>query len=369
MTVKLHDFDDKVIVPAMAQQLEIFSNIDLNIKPVIDAPGTYFEAKNIDLSIYDIFIVCLSGGKDSIAAYLRLLDMGVDRSKIELWHHKIDAEDDPFMDWVFMESYVQKFAEEFNTPLYFSWLEGGFKTEMLKKDSYSKPHFVETPDGLIKLERDIKRSKPGTRLKFPQQSGNLQVRWCSSALKIDVGRRALNNQTRFDGKNICFITGERREESPNRSKYNQLEPHPCDRRNGTKARRVDWWKNVLHFTENEVWELLEKYKITPPVPYRLGWGRSSCMTCVFNSPKIWSTINCYFPDRAKLIALYEKTNNCTISRKQIDVISLCTDIEPFDIQDMEALIQAKTTEYSLPILTDKWILPIGAFNTEGCGSV
>ncbi len=78
------------------------------------------------------------------------------------------------------------------------------------------------------------------------------TRWCSSALKIDVGRRALNDQERFDGKNICFITGERREESPNRSKYNQLEPHPCDRRSGKKARRVDWWKNVLHFTEERV---------------------------------------------------------------------------------------------------------------------
>ena len=273
------------------------------------------------------------------------------------------------MDWVFMENYTKAFAQAFDTPLYFSWLEGGFLGEMLKENSYSKPHFVETPEGLIKLERDNNRSKPGTRLKFPQQAASLMTRWCSSALKIDVGRRALNNQERFDGKNICFITGERREESPNRSKYNQLEPHPCDRRSGKKARRVDWWKNVLHFTEEQVWALLEKYKVTPPVPYRLGWGRSSCMTCIFNSPKIWSTISTYYPERAQLIAGYEQKFDCTISRSKIDVVSLSNRIEPFDIQDMEALVQSKIESYYLPVFTDNWTVPPGAFNKEGCGSL
>lgn len=361
-----HQYDDKVVIPTLTQQLDIFAGTDLEINV---PENTYFDAPEIDLSIYDLFIVCLSGGKDSIASYLRLLDLGVEKSKIELWHHKIDEENDPFMDWVFMEDYVVKFAQAFDTPIYFSWLDGGFRGEMMKNNSYSRPHFVETPEGLIKLERDLKRSKPGTRMKFPQQAASLQTRWCSSALKIDVGRRALNNQERFDGKNICFITGERREESPNRSKYNQLEPHPCDRRAGLKARRVDWWKNVIHFTEAQVWALIEKYKVTAPVPYRLGWGRSSCQTCIFNSPKIWSTIACYFPERAKMIAQYENMMNCTISRKQIDVLSLSNGVEPFDIQDMEALIQAKFKDYTLPMFTDNWKLPAGAFNTEGCGSL
>jgi len=361
-----HKYDDQVIIPTIAGQLELLSGTDLNKEL---AEHVFHEAPDIDLSIYDIFIVCLSGGKDSIAAYLRLLEAGVDKSKIELWHHKIDEENQPFMDWVFMENYTKAFAQAFDTPLYFSWLEGGFLGEMLKENSYSKPHFVETPEGLIKLERDNNRSKTGTRLKFPQQAASLMTRWCSSALKIDVGRRALNNQERFDGKNICFITGERREESPNRSKYNQLEPHPCDRRSGKKARRVDWWKNVLHFTEEQVWELLEKYKVTPPVPYRLGWGRSSCMTCIFNSPKIWSTISTYYPERAQLIAGYEQKFDCTISRSKIDVVSLSNGIEPFDIQDMEALVQSKIESYYLPVFTDNWTVPPGAFNKEGCGSL
>lgn len=360
-----HSFDDRFIIPHMAQQLDFFGGIDLGVKL---PENTYFDAPDIDLSIYDLFIVCLSGGKDSIAALLRLIDLGVDKNKIELWHHKIDEEDDPFMDWIFMESYVKKLAHHFDIPLYYSWLDGGFKGEMLKNNSFSKSHLVETPSGLIELERDKKRSRPGTRMRFPQQAADLRTRWCSSALKIDVSRRALNNQERLDGKTICFITGERREESPNRSKYNQFEPHPCDRRSGKKARQVDWWKNVLHYSESNIWALIEKYNIEPPVPYRLGWGRSSCMTCIFNSPKIWATIACYFPERAKIIAEYEKITDCTISRKQIDVISLGAGMEPFNIYDLEALKQAKESEYNLAITTNNWKLPPGAFSGENCGS-
>lgn len=116
-------------------------------------------------------------------------------------------------------------AEVFQVPLYFSWLEGGFEGELLKDNAYSRPHHVETHEGLLVLPRDHQRASPSTRLRFPQQSPSLQTRWCSSALKIDVGRRALNNQDRFRGKKILFVTGERREESANRAKYNQLEAH------------------------------------------------------------------------------------------------------------------------------------------------
>lgn len=90
-----HKYDDQVIIPTIAGQLELLSGTDLNKEL---AEHVFHEAPDIDLSIYDIFIVCLSGGKDSIAAYLRLLEAGVDKSKIELWHHKIDEENQPFMD-------------------------------------------------------------------------------------------------------------------------------------------------------------------------------------------------------------------------------------------------------------------------------
>ena len=35
-------------------------------------------------------------------------------------------------------------------------------------------------------------------------------------------------------------------------------------------------------------EVIERHRILAPVPYRLGWSRSSCMTCIYNSRRISS---------------------------------------------------------------------------------
>lgn len=366
MTV--HHFDDQVVLPALRSQLSLLGD---------DAPrsgveGVYFSAPDIDLDSYSAIIVCMSGGKDSIASLLRLKDMGCDMRKVELWHHDVDGrEGSRLMDWRFMADYNRQLAAAFGLPLYFSWLEGGFEGEMLKENSYSLPHKVETPDGLLTLARDTTRAQPGTRLRFPQLSPSLQTRWCSAALKIDVGRRALNNQPRFDGQKVLFITGERREESANRSRYNQLEAHACDRRAGRKARHVDAWRPVLHWSEAEVWDALQRHRVAAPVPYRLGWSRSSCMTCIYNGPRIWATIRRYFPEAVERIAAYEDRFGVTISRQRINVLDLGAQAQPFDIEDTEALGQALRDTYSLPVLIpdgEPWRLPAGAFCAEDSGS-
>lgn len=41
----------------------------------------------LPLEDYDLIVVLLSGGKDSIACYYKLLELGVPREKIEFWHH------------------------------------------------------------------------------------------------------------------------------------------------------------------------------------------------------------------------------------------------------------------------------------------
>jgi 3'-phosphoadenosine 5'-phosphosulfate sulfotransferase (PAPS reductase)/FAD synthetase len=333
----------------------------------------YFDAPSIDLDIYDRIVLCVSGGKDSFASLLALVEAGADMSRVELWHHDVDGhEGSKLMDWLFMRDYVRQVAEAFGLPLYFSWLEGGIEGEMLKDGAYSRPHKIETPDGLITLERDHRRMAPGTRLRFPQQSASLRTRWCSSAAKIDVGRRALNNQARFIGTRTLFVTGERREESHNRAKYNQFEPHHCDRRGGRTGRHVDAWRPVLHWSEEQVWAIMERHGVIAPVPYRLGWSRSSCMTCIYNSPRVWATINRYFPQRTRVIADYEDRFGVTISRRRLNVIDLGATAEPFEIEDVEALEQATSEVYHLPVLVpegQRWTLPPGAFGKEGCGSV
>lgn len=357
-----HLIDDRFVLPHLRGLAGLNSNLGKR----------YFSAAEVDLDSYDSIIVCLSGGKDSIACHLRLLELGVDLSRVEFWHHDVDGnEGSQLMDWTFMRDYNRKLAQALNVPLYFSWLDGGFEGEMLKEQSYSRPHKVETPDGLITLERDNRRAQPGTRLRFPQLSPSLQTRWCSAALKIDVGRRALNNQSRFEQKRTLFITGERREESSNRAKYNQFEPHACDRRTGRLGRSVDSWRPILHWSEEDVWAILERHRVAPPVPYRLGWSRSSCMTCIYNSPRVWATIAKYFPERSRSIADHEDRFGVTISRSRINVIDLGATAQALIIDDQEALRQAAESTYRLPVILPagtQWQLPIGAFNGEKCGS-
>lgn len=359
----MHQFDDEIIIPNLAAQLGI------NVGSMKESRNTYFSAPEVDLDWYEKIVLCMSGGKDSIATLLSLIDRGVDLSRVELWHHDVDGrEGSDLMDWPFMADYNRKLAEAFDLPLYFSWLDGGFEGEMLKQDSHSRPHKVETPEGLVTLPRDVTRSKPSTRMKFPQVSAQLKTRWCSSALKIDVGRRAINNQPRFNDKKVLFITGERREESHNRAKYNQLEPHACDRRSGRLARHVDAWRPVLHWEEERVWDALKRHDVVPPVPYRLGWSRSSCMKCIFNEPAVWATLHEYFPGSLDAVQAYEDLFGTTISRNKIRVTDVAKKSNPLPITDEAALVQAMRRDYTLPVIQrGDWVLPQGAFSKNGCG--
>ena len=80
---------------------------------------------------YDEYLVCFSGGKDSIACVLHLLDIGLPKEKIMLVHHLVDGrEGSTLMDWPCTDSYCERFAEAFGLPIRFSWREGGFEKEM-----------------------------------------------------------------------------------------------------------------------------------------------------------------------------------------------------------------------------------------------
>ena len=111
--------------------------------------------------------------------------------------------------------------------IFFQWKEGGFKHEMLRNNSLTAPILFELPDGTLSKVGGTK-GKPSTRLKYPQQSPDLTVRWCSSYLKIDVCSTAVRNQERFNNSRTLVISGERGEESPQRAKYAIFEPDRSD---------------------------------------------------------------------------------------------------------------------------------------------
>ena len=319
---------------------------------------------DIDLAGYDRIIVAFSGGKDSIACFLTLLELGVLKEKIELWHHDIDGrEGSDLMDWAVTRDYCRKFAAAFGVKIYFSWLEGGFEREMTRDNTPKAATIWENPDGTIGRSG----GQGNTRLKFPQVSADLSVRWCSAYLKIDVGCAAICGQRRFLTGKTLFVTGERAEESAARAKYATFEPHRTDNRNGTKAPRyVDHWRPVHGMTIQQVWGLIEKYRINPHPSYRVGLGRCSCQFCIFGSPNQTATARMVSPDRFGTVAGYETSFGVTIHRKETIVqradrgtpaAALLTDIEA-------ARSETFVEEIILP--EGQWKLPLGAF-AESCG--
>lgn len=341
----------------------LFDDLDpgFSIAPLHDFRHQEVESITPDLDAYDRICCFFSGGKDSVACVLHLLSLGVDPKKIELHHHDVDGDDSTLMDWPVTRSYVKAFAKSFGLRLFFSWKKGGFEGEMLRENQRTAPIVWERPDGSV-VESGGDGGKESTRRKFPQVTADLSRRYCSAYLKIDVGARILTNDARFrDGKTLV-ITGERAEESASRARYRSFEPHRTDRRSGKQVQRwVDHWRPVHAWSEAQVWEILKAYRVNPHPAYWLGWGRTSCMKCIFGSANQWASIRLIDPLGFERIAQYEEEFGYTIHRT-LSVRQLADRGVPYTMDpSMVALAMARDYPESLIRVADEWRYPAGAF--------
>jgi 3'-phosphoadenosine 5'-phosphosulfate sulfotransferase (PAPS reductase)/FAD synthetase len=332
--------------------------------------GTLFDEPPEDgfrllpLDQYDIIAVSYSGGKDSLACLLHLLELGVPRSKIELHHNDVDGHGEPLMDWPCTPAYVKATSEALGIPVVFSWREGGFVREMLRDKSPTAPVSYERDGKLVSLP--TVRATPGTRLKFPQVSADLNVRWCSAYLKIDVMARVLNNDPAYQGKKILVVTGERGQESPARAKYEDAEPH----RTNSKRRIVHQWRPILDWKEEQVWEIIERWKVRPHPAYSLGWGRTSCLACIFGDSDQWASVSAIAPERFKRIAQLEKDFRSTIKKGQ-SVEELArkgrefVSDKPEELRRLAMSPDAFTAEHFFLADGEVWKAPAGAY--KRCG--
>jgi 3'-phosphoadenosine 5'-phosphosulfate sulfotransferase (PAPS reductase)/FAD synthetase len=312
------------------------------------------------LDTYEHVLVFFSGGKDSIACVIALLEQGVEPAKIELHHHLVDGRSpNPLFDWPVTEDYCRKFAQTFGMPIYFSWKDGGMEREMLRDEAPTAPISITLPDGRVVGSLTSQNSPKGTRLKFPQVSADLRVRWCSSYLKIGVGDRVITGQERFEGKRTLVVTGERAAESKARATYRTFEAHRTHR-DGRVKRHVDHWRPVHAWSDEQVWDALRRWRVNPHPAYWLGFGRCSCMTCIFGGPHQWATVRDLDPQRFERIAQYEKQFGVTIARDE-SVIDLANRGSAYAMAEAKQKL-ALGDSFDEPILLlDEWTLPPGAF--------
>lgn len=339
-----------------------------------------FLAELLPLEEYDLVAILLSGGKDSIACYYKLLELGVPKEKMEFWHHDIDG-GHPCrrMDWRCTQNYVKALAEAEGIPLRPSWRVNGFFGELYRVGASEPVEWMEPDTGEIRqcklspnyircqeikekatedMEEQLKQH--GCRMKFPMKTGDLSRRWCSAYLKIMVADTVMSNLSRLGeleqlgGKRHKFPakggTHQGRRCSGNlkaavqdsvtanlektRSNVKVLvvsgerrgesvgrskyNEMEIHRTNATsKAHRlVHQWRPVIDYSEKDVWEVLKRHKVNPHPCYRAGWNRCSCAMCIFSTPPLFAGIRELYPEDYELLKRDENILGFTLDNKK-----------------------------------------------------
>ncbi len=349
----------------VAGQLALFEEKKPEPAPMGVKPNT---TEILPLEQYDRVIVSFSGGKDSVALVLHMLEQGVPKEKIEIWHQAIDGEpgSPTFMDWPVTDAYVRAFGEAMGIKVRYQWREGGMLQELLKRDAVSGGVGFETETG--EKKRLESKSKPQTRGRWPAKSANLMVRWCSAFLKINVADRAITNDDELQGQTLLFLTGERREESANRAKYAEKQKH----KTSTKKRRVDHWRAILDWPESDVWDIMKRWNIQPHPAYRLGWGRTSCMGCIFGDKNQWASVRNVAPTQFEKLRHMETVLKHTINMgkggQPIPLDEYADTGKAFTEDVPQALIDLALSDEYKPediFVRGEWKHPKGAFKTQG----
>jgi 3'-phosphoadenosine 5'-phosphosulfate sulfotransferase (PAPS reductase)/FAD synthetase len=311
---------------------------------------------------YSPILVAFSGGKDSVAMVLHLLELGVDRNRIHLHHHDVDGRVEKLFDWACTESYCIEFARVMRLKLFFSYRKGGIMREVLRNNEGLQDVYFQTePGGEFKVAY-AKKDNLNTRLKWPAVSASLATRWCSAAAKIDVLSTAICNNPNYSG-HIFVLTGERRQESTNRAKYNEVEYH----RTYSNKRHSYGIRPIIDWTEEQVWAIMKRWQIQPHPAYMLGWSRCSCQLCIFGSANLWATIEAISPEKVAAIEQYENDLNFTLYSKMNIREKIAKGIA---IKGLDLFWVAQATGiFTAPMIINDWTLPAGAYSLETAGSL
>lgn len=335
--------------------------------------------KLLPLEEYDLIIVLFSGGKDSMACYYKLRELGVPKSKIELWHHDIDGgHPTRRMDWRCTNNYVKSFAEAEEVTLRISYRVNGFFGELYRIGASEPIEWIEPDTGEVrqcrlspnylkcreikeKSAKDMENQlqKYGHRMKFPAKSPDLSRRWCSAYLKICVADSVVSNLDslheleKLGGKRHKFpakggthsgrwcsgslkasvqdsVTSNLEDTKSNKkilivsgerrgesTGRSRYNEMEIHRTNAEKRnnRTVHQWRCCIDYSEKDIWEVLKRHKVNPHPCYRAGWNRCSCAMCIFSTPKLFAGIRELYPEDYELLKKDESILGFTLDNK------------------------------------------------------
>jgi 3'-phosphoadenosine 5'-phosphosulfate sulfotransferase (PAPS reductase)/FAD synthetase len=162
---------------------------------------------------------------------------------------------------------------------------------------------------------------------------------------------------------VLLVTGERAQESGARAEYNEAEVVGV-----TKKRIVHQWRPVHKWLEEDVWAIMKRHKINAHPCYHLGWGRASCLGCIFGNSDQWASARAINATQIDKIVSYEAEFGYTLKRDE-DLSSVIAKGSVYEqISTMpEQVALARGTEYPVEmiIVEGEWQLPAGAYRECG----
>ena len=375
-------------------------------------------------------IIAFSGGKDSIYMVLYcLFVLNIPAERIELWHHDVDGHGEELFDWKVTPDYCRAFAKAFGLKLLFSYRHGGIVKRLLRlHEPLESIYYQSEPDGpFYEIKSDPTRINDAGR--WPSVNSDLQTRWCSPSVKIEVASAVFTNDPRFKGTKekptkTVFLTGERHDESTARLMLKEVEVYRSSEQKFVSYRHVILWRPNVEVTERMVWDMMEKHKVQAHPCYMIGWSRCSCQLCIFNQTPYWKTIMEISPEKitrmrelevitasypknegrehtlydgmtiiekatkpaplskelkaelkslhAALIYLSSEEDKATIQARitEIEVMKTLPAEPVIDVNDPENAywIKQATEKFDHPIIIDNWKLPKGAMSKIKCGA-
>lgn len=202
-----------------------------------------------DLSKYEWIVINTSGGKDSIASIIRVLE----------------------------ECRRQSFPVE---KVVLSYQSLG---RVVWKDSLAMAHRLRTHFGLRILVSKYK-DKAGrelTLLDYAKKRGKWPSptqRWCTSEFKRGPGNRTITQLSRERPGPILQVFGFRAEESARRAKKKPIHE---DTRASRKNSPVTNWLPIHDWKVEQVWGAIFRSGVEFPRAYELGMPRYSCVFCIY----------------------------------------------------------------------------------------
>lgn len=221
-------------------------------------------------------IVSVSGGKDSTAMCLNLLENGYSTSDFE-------------------RVFIDTGWENHQTYEYLSYLEKTVGPITYLRPDVDKP--AQWSDRIDEIESLLGFTSPMVRLFYKNKIfPNGRVKYCTRLLKVETIAKYLKS---FD-EDVINLVGIRAEESARRASMTEWEysdKYECDTH-----------RPLLHWTESDVIDIHTRFNVLPNNLYLTGARRVGCYPCIYASKQDVRQLDA---DRIRIISMIESDLNAS----------------------------------------------------------